>query len=178
VPCRPTGRTRPSASAGGAGPARALGRAVAAAATTDDVARLVLEACADALGVLRASVCLLDRSTGELRIVASRGYPAVVSERWGSFPVTADLPASEAVRTGQPVVLRTLAERDERYPAFAAAPALQSPSVACVPFLRDELPASGVLNLSFERSRDFSARDLHLLRELARAATPGLLGRA
>ena len=153
----------------------ALGRAVAAAPTAEDAARLVLEACVDALGVSRASVCLLDPPGGQLRIVASHGYPAVVTQQWGSFPVTADLPASEAVRTGRPVVLRTLAEREERYPALSATPVLQSPSVACVPLLPGGPPAAGVLNLSFEHSRDFSARDLHLLAELARTATPALL---
>ena len=155
-----------------------LGRAVTSAGSAEDAARLVLEACVEALGVSRASVCLLDVTAGQLRIVAAHGYPAVVSERWGTFPVTADLPASEAVRTGRPVVLRTLAERDERYPALSTTPVLQSPSVACIPLLRDEPPAPGVLNLSFARSRDFSARDLHLLAELARTATPALLGQA
>ena len=153
----------------------ALARALAAVVAEEDVAQLVLEACTDALGVARASVCLLDRATRQLRIVASYGYPAAVTEHWRSFPVGADLPASEAVRTGRPVVLRTLAERDERYPALAATPGLSSPSIASVPLLGDEPPAVGVLNLSFERSRDFSPRDLHLLTELARTATPALL---
>jgi hypothetical protein len=153
----------------------ALARAVAAAPTAEEAARLVLGACVDALGVSRASVCLLDPPGGQLRIVASHGYPEVVTRHWGSFPVTADLPASEAVRTGRPVVLRTLAEREERYPALSATPVLQSPSLACVPLLPGEPPAAGVLNLSFERSRDFSARDLQLLAELARTATPALL---
>lgn len=73
------------------------------------------------------------------------------------------------------MVLRTLAEREERYPALSATPVLQAPSIACVPLLPDEPPAAGVLNLSSEHSRDFSARDLHLLAELARTATPALL---
>lgn len=144
-------------------------------ASPDDAAQRVLDACVEALGVVRASVCLLDRSTGTLRIVAAHGYPADVSDHWGSFPVAADLPASEAVRTGQPVVLRTLTERNDRYPALTATPVLQSPSLACVPLLREDLPAGGVLNLSFERSRDFGARELHLLTELARRAAPALL---
>ena len=154
-----------------------LSTALARASSRAVAARLVLEACGDALAVVRASVCLLDGDAGVLRIVAAHGYPAQVSEHWGSFPVTADLPASEAVRTGQPVVLRTLAERDDRYPALRATPVLQSPSIVCVPLVRDEPPAVGVLNLSFERSRDFAARELHLLAELARRATPALLER-
>jgi PAS domain S-box-containing protein len=127
-----------------------LSRAVA----LEDVV-VVLGMAVRELGGRTGSLCLLDGD--DLIIAHAVGYPPEVTGHWGRFPVSADLPASEAVRTGRAVFIESPEERDRRYPVFATAPLVPDEAYAIVP-LADHDP-SGCLVVGFAEPRSFSAQD-------------------
>ncbi len=128
-----------------------LSRAVA----LEDVVGVVLGMAVRELGGRTGSLCLLDGD--DLIIAHAVGYPPEVTGHWGRFPVSADLPASEAVRTGRAVFIESPEERDRRYPVFATAPLVPDEAYAIVP-LADHDP-SGCLVVGFAEPRSFSAQD-------------------
>ncbi|MGZ4618960.1 MAG: GAF domain-containing protein [Frankiaceae bacterium] len=148
----------------------ALTALLAAADDAEAVGRALLTTAVEAFGGAHASVCLLADDNESVDIADSIGYPPEVGSHWARFPLSGDLPASEAIRTGELVVLRTVAERDTRYPIFVGTPVLSDPSLVCVPFAEGAPPARGCLVIGFDRSRDFSARDRTLLAELSATA--------
>lgn len=125
------------------------------AVVVDDVVAVVLGTAVRELGGQTGSLCLVDGD--DLVIAHAVGYPHEVTEHWGRFPVAADLPASEAVRTGNAVFITSPAERDRRYPIFASAPLVPDQAYAVVP-LADHDP-SGCLVVGFAQPREFSAQD-------------------
>jgi serine phosphatase RsbU (regulator of sigma subunit) len=133
------------------------------AVTLVDVAAVVLGTARAELGASSAALCL--RSGEDLEIVEAMGYPDEVMTHWRRFPLAADLPASEAVRTSRAVFLRSHAERDRRYPVFASAPVTGDAAFAVVP-LSDSGPA-GCLVFGFDEPRDFPPEDEAFLGALA-----------
>lgn len=118
--------------------------ALTAASTVEDVAELAVQALAAHSGVEAARVLLVD--DGTLRSAAWAGARPV-SERYDVSPLDADLPATEVVRTGRPLFMRSLREIYERFPEFAGYYPSER-SVHYVPLvIRDE--TIGVLALSF-----------------------------
>ncbi len=133
------------------------------AVTTVDVAAVVLGTARAELAAQSAAVCL--RVGDELEIVDAVDYPAEVMAHWRRFPLAAELPASEAVRTSRPVFLRSPAERDGRYPVFAASPVTGDAAFAVVP-LADSEPV-GCLVFGFAQPREFPPEDEAFLGALA-----------
>lgn len=128
-----------------------LSRALA----VEDVVDVVLGTAVRELGGQTGSLCLLEGK--DLVIAHAVGYPYEVTEHWGRFPLAADLPASEAVRTGDAVFIASPEERDRRYPIFASAPLVPDEAYAIVP-LADHDP-SGCLVVGFAEPREFSPQD-------------------
>lgn len=121
----------------------------------DDVVGVVLGTAVRELGGYTGSLCLRDGD--DVVIAHTVGYPREVIEHWGRFPVSADLPASEAVRTARAVFIESPEERDRRYPVFATSPVVPDEAYAIVP-LADHDP-SGCLVVGFPHPRKFSAQD-------------------
>jgi GAF domain-containing protein/anti-sigma regulatory factor (Ser/Thr protein kinase) len=147
----------------------ALSRAVG----TNDVAAVALGIALDELGATSGSLCMIDGE--DLRIAAASGYSPEVLAHWGRFPLDADLPASEAVRTGNAVFIGNDAERHERYPLFVSAPLVEEEAYAIVP-LGEEIPF-GALVAGFPTAREFTVEDESYLRALATQCAAAL-GRA
>ncbi|MGB8961895.1 MAG: SpoIIE family protein phosphatase [Pseudonocardiaceae bacterium] len=128
-----------------------LSRAVA----LEDVVDVVLGTAVRELGGQTGSLCLLDGD--DLVIAHAVGYPPAVTGHWGRFPLSADLPASEAVRAGRAVFIESPEERDRRYPVFATAPLVPDKAYAIVPLADHD--ASGCLVVGFAEPRKFSAQE-------------------
>lgn len=128
-----------------------LSRAVA----LEDVVDVVLGTAVRELGGHSASLCLLDGD--DLVIAHAVGYPPAVTGHWGRFPLSADLPASEAVRTGRTVFIESPAERDRRYPVLATAPLVPDEAYAIVPLADHD--AAGCLVVGFAEPREFSTQE-------------------
>ena len=129
-----------------------------------DVADVVLGLALEELGASSGSLCMLDGD--QLRIAKSVGYSPDVLAYWERFPLTDELPAAQAVRTGRPVYLGGKAEQREQYPAFEEAPLVGAGCYAIMPLLTEGIPL-GALVVGFTETRDFSAEDRALLEALA-----------
>jgi serine phosphatase RsbU (regulator of sigma subunit)/anti-sigma regulatory factor (Ser/Thr protein kinase) len=133
------------------------------AVTTSDVAAVALGVALTELGADTGSLCMRDGD--QLTIAAAAGYESDVLTHWGSFPLDADLPASEAVRTGRPVFLSSSAERAARYPVFAASPVVRDEAYAIIPL--DQDARLGALVVGFPHPRSFTEEDEGFLTALA-----------
>jgi GAF domain-containing protein len=118
------------------------------------------------LGARRAALCLLAEDNVTVNFGASLGFRNEVADYWEAVSLSADLPASEVIRTGRPALFRTFAELDERYPIFLSTPSESDPALACVPLVAAEGPAVGCLVLGFPKARDFSRREVAFLTQL------------
>ena len=87
------------------------------AGTTDEIADIIVEGARDSLGAISARIYLL--SGGELVSLAAHGADAEYARKYPTVPVSADLPGAVVVRTGQPLMLRNVAQIVERFPALA-----------------------------------------------------------
>lgn len=119
------------------------------------------------LGARRVVLCLLAEDNMTVSFGASLGFRNEVADYWQATSLSADLPASEVIRTGRIALFRTFAELDERYPIFLSTPSENDPALACVPLLPAEGPAVGCLALGFPKARDFSGREVSFLTQLA-----------
>jgi GAF domain-containing protein/serine phosphatase RsbU (regulator of sigma subunit)/anti-sigma regulatory factor (Ser/Thr protein kinase) len=139
----------------------ALSQALDEARVTDVV---VGQACRE-LGGERGTLSVLDAAGRELTLVAAFGLEPETVRQWHTYPVDAQLPASEAARTGQLVLLESVSERNRRYPAIAAVPPYQDHALACVPLLFEDR-VFGVISLSFGHPRSFPPEDRSFLEAL------------
>ena len=123
------------------------------------------EAHAGAIGVLGE-----DGTTIEL--LAQRGYDPGVMSGWASFPVDAKLPMSEVVRTGKPLFITSVAERNRLYPGLSQ-DGQQGHALVVLP-LAVEGEVFGGLSLSFDRDVEFEAERRELKMAFARQAAQAL----
>ena len=123
------------------------------------------EARAGAIGVISE-----DGETIEL--LAQRGYRESMLGEFGRFPVSAELPMSHVARTGEPLFLSSMDERDALFPSLRGRGA-DSNALAVLP-LTLEGRLIGVLGLSFGRDMKFSASRRQMKLTLARQAALAL----
>jgi GAF domain-containing protein len=144
------------------------GRSGFAAPTGDDARRLqqlakvttelgavetmsgVVEAAVNHAGeAIRAAVAtLMVREGDRLVMVGGYGLQPGIAERWHSFPVDHDNPASEALRQARPVSMAEVPVIEQRYPALVGqVPAGRS--IVCLPLGAGAAPV-GVLGVTFE----------------------------
>ena len=92
--------------------------ALTGARSVDEIVRTVVTQATSELGVYTARIYLLG-DDGMLRSAAVDGHgdPSLTG-RFEQFSATDDLPGSEALRTGRPVVVRDLADLAARFPAL------------------------------------------------------------
>ena len=122
-----------------------LTAALSAARTVEEICGVVLAQGLPATGATAGALGMVDESGDTIRLVGHRGYPNL-SSAVQAVGVSDDYPMSVAVRTGQPVICRTRAERDRRFPNLAD---------TLAPF-----QASAVLPL-LDRGRTVGALSLH-----------------
>ena len=122
------------------------------AATVDDVVRVVVDRGVSLIGAIAGGLWEPDPEAGVIRLRGVAGYPDEVVERWAEIPLDAAAPSADAARTAQMVVLRSVAERDERYPHLAGRASVGDAFV-CAPLIVENRVV-GVLGLGFDRADD------------------------
>lgn len=128
--------------------------ALAVAATSDDVAAAVLELGRGATGAAAGSIGLVSRDGRNIETLALVGYSDAIAARFPVYPLDADLPMPECLRTG-PVWLRSAAEVRRRYPHLTEFHAsMTHEAVASLPLRVDGRDLGG-LALSFADVRAF-----------------------
>ncbi|MBV9097528.1 MAG: SpoIIE family protein phosphatase [Frankiaceae bacterium] len=116
----------PPESTGAAGAADRLARLqavtarLARAQTVAEVARVAVTTGANAVGADAAMIASLTPDRRVLHVHDTAGYDDAVVAAYATFAVDDALPAADAARTGEPVVIATDAELHDRYPNLAA----------------------------------------------------------
>ncbi len=131
------------------------------------VAEAVLTEGVPAVGGRTGSICLVGDDGETVDIVYDVGYRDEVKEGWHSFPLHADLPASDAIRQGEIVLIRSNHDRDARYPVLDGTPMVGDQAVACVPLIDEDGTAFGSMVVGFPEPREFSDAELQVLSALA-----------
>jgi GAF domain-containing protein/anti-sigma regulatory factor (Ser/Thr protein kinase) len=139
----------------------AMSRELVSALSVDQVVRVVVERGLSLLGAMGGSFWEAEPDSGVLRLRGVVGYPDEVVRRWTDLPLDADAPAAESARTGRHVVLRSVAERDERYPALAGR-ASAGEAFISAPILVDGR-LLGVLGLGFDHAESLDEDGLAFL---------------
>ena len=92
---------------------------LSSALTAPDVAEVVVQEGAEAIGAANGGVWLLDTDNQRLAMLRVRGYPEEMAKQFEFFPLEEDNPLCEAVRTGQPLWLDSWESYAKRYPSSA-----------------------------------------------------------
>ena len=90
---------------------------LAMADTVDGVSKIVTYHIADAVGATIAALAL--REDEQVRLIALRGLGVEEAGRWEVFPLAQRTPASDAIRTGERIVVVGAADLVARYPGLA-----------------------------------------------------------
>jgi GAF domain-containing protein/anti-sigma regulatory factor (Ser/Thr protein kinase) len=115
--------------------------------TIPDAVNLIVEHAAGSVG---AQVAVLSLVEGDkLNIRGITGVPEDAIAPWRMSPLDAPLPANEAARTGQMVVIPTSVEFARRYPAAGTVTDRPAQAFICLP-LKVDLRRVGALSLFFD----------------------------
>ena len=127
-----------------------LAKVIAQLADARDIDSLIdtiVQHTAPAVEATVATLSVLDGDTLMLALVGISGGQADTPRRWSSYPLSADLPACEAVRNRSPIVVSGRDAIERRYPALKG----QVPderSLICLPLIAGGEPVA-VIGLLF-----------------------------
>jgi PAS domain S-box-containing protein len=130
------------------------------------VAEAVLTEGVPALGGVTGSILLVAGDGETVEIVHEVGYRDEIKDRWHSFPLAESLPASDAIRTCQLVLLNGPEDRDARYPIFKGQP-MGAPGVAVAPLLDEDGTAFGAMVIGFPQTREFTDAEQRIILAVA-----------
>jgi serine phosphatase RsbU (regulator of sigma subunit) len=136
------------------------------ASSLDDVADVVVSTAAAGVGADGAMIATVSSDGRQLEVVSAVGFPRDVARRFGEMPTDAQMPASEAFRTGTIVTWGSRAERDERFPLLAGVSS-RGVSGAAVPLIGSGR-SLGVAGYSWDSARDFTDDEFAFLTLIAR----------
>lgn len=142
------------------------------AVDASSVAAAALTEVVPALGGTTGSILLVAEDGETVEIVHEVGYREDIKARWRSFPLAAPLPASDAIRSGETVLLRNQEDRDARYPMFKGTPMTDAKAVAITPLIDEDGTAFGAMAVGFPSERKFTDGERRILSALgAQCAT-------
>jgi GAF domain-containing protein len=139
--------------------------ALAGAITTDEVASAIFDMSALELGAGSTGLWLLNDGETHLSLAGHIGFADSVSESFGRISLDADLPGAVVVRTGEPLTYRSVAERDQRWPALTGVASAVA-ATAIMPLLARGRTI-GCLAIGFAEERDFGDGELQFFGALA-----------
>jgi PAS domain S-box-containing protein len=116
---------------------------------------LLLEQAVKGTGADAATVGMLVGDGAAIEIIDSHGHDASGLAKWKTFPLDANLPMTEAVKTGRTLWIGSADELSERYPAIPRE-TVRFDCLAVIP-LTVEGRTVGSLSLSFLGDREFDA---------------------
>jgi PAS domain S-box-containing protein len=107
-----------------------------------------------------------------IELLAQRGYREHVLSEYARFPVSADLPMSHVARTGKPLFISSMHERNTLFPSLEGK-GDDGHALAVLP-LKLEGRTIGVIGLSFGQDMEFSESRRQMKMTLARQAALSL----
>jgi PAS domain S-box-containing protein len=150
---------------------QAVTAALSEAVTPAEVAEAILTQGLAALGAATGIVAALDEAGRELEIIGAHGYPAELVAAWRRFSVDAKVPASEAVRRREPVLVESMVERLRRFPG--AYGEREGGALAALPLVVGGRIV-GAIGVVFEQERGFDEPELADLSTVARLGAQAL----
>ena len=136
-----------------------------------DVISAVLEQGAAQYDATSGSVVLLDESGQTLRVEGSIGLTDALLERWGTFPLTAEVPLAKAVREGRTIVTPSV----EELLRYADVTDHQTGSRAFISVpLTLKGRVAGAMGLTFGEPHDFAPQDVAFIESLAQQCVQAL----
>lgn len=151
---------------------QAITSALSNAVTPEQVAQVIVEQAADALGADAGGVGVVTPDQTAIHALHTVGYPAAAREPLEHLPLDAGIPAAVATRTGQLIVLETADDRQRLFPT-PWNDRVQYGSVIALP-LTAEGRVIGVLGLNYSQYRLFSADDRAFLLALGEQCAQAL----
>ena len=139
--------------------------ALAEASSEQAVADAVVAEAAGTLGADVTALCVIE-GEDTLRVIGMGGARAETRERWATFPLSAELPASEAARTGLPVVCVDRDDMEARFRALRGHVTHDGATVNVPVLLGDR--ALGALSLTFPARREIDEDEVELLCTIGR----------
>jgi GAF domain-containing protein len=149
-----------------------LTAALSAAVGPADVGRTVVEQGARALAAAGA-VFAVRGEEGRVELRESFGFDGGDVDAHRVFSMDDPLPLSQAMRTGRAIVVRSLEERERRFPALRGVPPLEDHVLVCLPFVVRGT-AIGGLAITFEGSRTVEQWELAFMESIAAQAGQAL----
>jgi signal transduction histidine kinase len=136
------------------------------ALTPADVAQVVVTEGRSALGAAHGSGWMLNEEGDVLELLTMVGRGEAAATAYRRVPLTAAIPAAEAVRSGAALFLETSAEVLARFPAINFFDDADEHAVAVVP-LSSGAQVVGVIGFVFHETRRFDAAERAFIGELA-----------
>jgi len=124
---------------------------LAEAVTPSEVLDAILTEGVRAAEARAGAIGVLSEDGVSIELLAQQGYEGAIMEDWKHFPLAAGLPMSHVVRTGEPLFLSTLRERNELFPELSEE-GQDSTSLVVLP-LAVEGRVFGAMALSFGTAR-------------------------
>jgi GAF domain-containing protein/anti-sigma regulatory factor (Ser/Thr protein kinase) len=145
---------------------------LAEAVTPQEVLDSILTEGVKAAEARAGAIGVVSQDGTSVELLAQRGYDASAVTGWSSFPLEAKVPMSDVIRTGEPLFLTSVQERNERYPMFSDR-GQQNHALVVVP-LAVEGRVFGAMSLSFDREIEFEPERREMKLTLARQAAQAL----
>ncbi len=142
------------------------------ARSLEEVAEVVVTTAAAGVSADRATLAHLSADGRRLRVLSAVGYEDDVIGRFTDMSLDDEVPAAEAVRTGNPVSWASPAERAERWPALASMPGRGIAGIA-VPLLGINRTV-GVAGFAWHTPQRFSDDELAFLSVVARQSAQAI----
>ena len=143
---------------------------LAGASSLEDVARIVVSAGQRAFGASTSALIMADREKDEAVIERGIGLNAVMDRQYARFPLSLDIPATESMRSGAPVVVGNQEDLLRRYPDARDFWISQgTEAIASVPLIAGGV-VIGAMSFTFARARGMALEELEFLVLLARQA--------
>jgi PAS domain S-box-containing protein len=132
-----------------------------------EVAAQIIDAACGVLNAPQGWCAVLTESGDEVLMLASRGYDAETVARWQRVPIDEDVPMARVVRTGQPIVHASAADRLRDHPLLGGGGAARYVQASAVVPMVFEGRTTGALAVTFDRVMDIDAGDRWFLKALA-----------
>ena len=145
-------------------------RVLAGLIAPEDVAREILHEIGPQLGGVAGAMWLADADTGELKILHARS-PELAAMPLETTSMASELPSAVVARTGEALYIRSLDERDRRFPALAGTGSVAS--FVTLPLFGAE-DVAGVLAMGFRDPHVFDEEECLFLEAVADQAAVAL----
>ena len=146
---------------------------LAVAVTPEQVLDAILTEGVRAAEARAGSIGVVSEDGERIELLAQIGYRPEVMEDWQEFRVDAPTPMSDVIRTGEPIFISSVQERNRLYPSLAQVGQEDGHALVVVP-LAVEGRVFGAISLSFDHDIEFEPERREMKIALARQAAQAI----